>query len=203
MSDGIEPHAPGTRTVLVIAGLAMIGMMAFPFMCPENGGCRLAVVTPWSGFSWAGKAGIAIFVTGGLTLILQGIGLRTLGQLLGIALIPLFAVLINAIFFGLHQPACAPVIGMMRLLADVAPFPACRWWPTLAAAWVDAFFIGLTLEILRKEFLPQALRARLKRWTQGLMLLSLAPLLVLMVVLLLPAIGRDVVSSLWKRWRRD
>jgi hypothetical protein len=182
-------------------GLLFIGMMAFPFACSESGGCRLGIVTPWSAFSWPARAGIALFVLTGIALILRGLGLPTAASIAGIGLLPLFAAVPNAILFGLNAPACAPIIGAMRALAEVPPYPGCAVWPTVAALWIDAFFIGFALEVVRKEFLPEPLREPLKNWTQGLLLLSLSPLLLLLFALLLPKIGGEALKEHFQRWR--
>lgn len=182
-------------------GLLFIGMMAFPFACSESGGCRLGIVTPWSAFSWPARAGIAMFVLTGISLVLHGIGLPTAAKIAGIGLLPLFAAVPNAILFGLNAPACAPIIGAMRALAEVPPYPGCAVWPTVAALWIDAFFIGFALEVVRKEFLPEPLREPLKNWTQGLLLLSLSPLLLLLFALLLPKIGGEAFKEHFQRWR--
>lgn len=193
----------GIRWFQVVMGLAFVGMMAFPFLCHERGGCTLASVTPWSSLGWAPKAAIAIFVTAGLTLILQGFRLQAMSRVLAIVLVLLFGVLLNAVVFGLRAPACAPLIGAMRTVAEVAAYPECALWPTLTALWIDAFFIGFALEIVRKEFLPEALGERFKKWTQGLLLFSLAPMLILLLALLLPTIGGEVLKERWRRWRQQ
>lgn len=203
MSEGNAPQARRLRPALIAAGLATIAMMAFPFICTENGGCRFAIVTPWTAISWAGRGGIAVFVVAGTSLLLQGLGLRILARLAGLAVVPLFAVLLNTVAFGLREPACGATIGLVRYLAEVAPYPACAAWPTLAAAWIDCFFIGFALEILRETWLPPAPRAFLKRYTQGILLLSLAPLIALMLLLLVPTVGSEIVKSQWARWRED
>jgi hypothetical protein len=185
---------------LIVIGLVFLAVMAFPFACSENGGCRLGIVTPWSSFNWSEKAGIAVFVYAGIAMILRGIGLRTLASVVGLGLIPLFAIMLNAILFGLRAPACGPIIGSMRALAEIPAYPACALWPTLVALWIDAFFIGFTLEIARKEFLPETIGIPLQRWTQGLLLLSLSPLLVLLLALLLPTAGSEIVKERWRRW---
>jgi len=196
------PHAR-RRPFLIVAGLLTMGLMAFPFICAENGACRLAIVTPWTAIGWAGRSGIAIFVVAGASLVLQGLGLRTAARLAGLAVVPLFAVLANVIAFGLRAPACGATIGLVRLLAEIAPWPACALWPTLAAVWIDSFFVGMTLEIVRKDWLPPAARSCLKPCTQGLLLLSLAPVIALMLLLLLPTVGSEIVRSQWTRWRED
>ena len=182
-------------------GLLFIGMMAFPFACSESGGCRLGIVTPWSAFSWPARAGIALFVLTGISLVLHGLGLPTAANIAGIGLLPLFAAVPNAILFGLNAPACAPIIGAMRALAEVPPYPGCAVWPTVAALWIDTFFIGFALEVVRKEFLPEPLREPLKNWTQRLLLVSLAPMLLLLFALLLPKIGGKALKEHFKRWR--
>lgn len=191
------------RATLILMGLAFIGAMAVPFVCSETGGCRLDVLTPWSAFGWPAKAGIAMFVAAGISMILWGLGLPTLAGIAGIGLLPLFAIMANSVLFGLHTPACGPIIGAMRAMAEVPAYPACALWPTLTALWIDAFFIGLTAEILRKEFVPGAPGNRLRPWTQGLLLLSLWPLLLLMLALLLPTVGSQVLKERWRRWWRS
>lgn len=201
MATRIDPRTPQGRRFQIIVGLGMIGMMAFPFMCHETRGCSLSVVLPWAAMSWPAKAAIALFVTGGLATIFAGLRLKTLAAIAGLCVILLFAVLLNAIVFGLNTPACGPVIGAMRALAEVPVFRDCALWPTVAALWIDAFFIGFALEIIRDKHLPEAWRPMLKPWTQGLLLASLAPLLLLMVLLLIPTIGSSVVQEQWKKWR--
>lgn len=201
MATRIDPRTPQGRRFQIIVGLGMIGMMAFPFMCHETRGCSLSVVLPWAAMSWPAKAAIALFVTGGLATIFAGLRLRTLAAITGLCVILLFAVLLNAIVFGLNAPACGPVIGIMRTLAEVPVFHDCALWPTVAALWIDAFFIGFALEIIRDKHLPAAWRPPLKPWTQGLLLASLAPVLLLMVLLLIPTIGASVVQERWKKWR--
>lgn len=201
MATRIDPRTPQGRRFQIIVGLGMIGMMAFPFMCHETRGCSLSVVLPWAAMSWPAKAAIALFVTGGLATIFAGLRLRTLAAITGLCVILLFAVLLNAIVFGLNAPACSPVIGAMRALAEVPVFRDCTLWPTVAALWIDAFFIGFALEIIRDKHLPAAWRPPLKPWTQGLLLASLAPVLLLMVLLLIPTLGASVVQERWKKWR--
>ena len=191
-----------SRGFLFCMGLLFIGAMVFPFACSESGGCRLGIVTPWSAFSWAAKAGIALFVLTGISLVLHGIGLPTAAKITGIGLLPLFAAVPNAILFGLNAPACAPIIGAMRALAEVPVYPECAVWPTVTALWIDTFFIGFALEVARKEFLPQARADALKKWTQGLLLIALSPMLLLLFALLLPTIGSEVLKARWARWRR-
>jgi hypothetical protein len=188
------------RLFMIVIGLAFIAVMAIPFACSESGGCRLGIVTPWSAFNWPEKSAIAIFVCAGIVMILRGLGLRTLASLVGLGLLPLFAIMFNAVLFGLRAPACGPIIGGMRALAEIPAYPACALWPTLTALWIDAFFIGFTLEIARKEFLPASIGKPLKRWTQGLLLLSLSPFIVLLVLLMLPTVGSEVVRERWRRW---
>lgn len=201
MSRRIDSRSPQGRRVQVILGLCLIGMMAFPFMCHETRGCGLSVVLPWSAMGWSAKAAIALFVTAGLSMIFAGLRLRALAAIAGLGVLLLFAVLINAIVFGLRAPACGPVIGAMRALAEVPAFSHCAPWPTVAAIWIDAFFIGFALEVVRDRHLPESLRAGLKPWTQGLLLVSLAPLLLLLLLLLIPAVGSSVVQERWKKWR--
>lgn len=200
-NGGIDTPRRTDRGYMILIGLVFIGMMAFPFACSETGGCRLGIVTPWSAFGWPAKAGIAMFVTAGVSLLLQGLGLRMAAVLVGIGLLPLFAIMVNSILFGLRAPACGPIIGAMRALAEVPPYPGCAVWPTVAALWIDAFFIGFALEVVRKEFLPETFGEPLKKWTQGLLLLSLAPLLLLLFALLLPKIGSAALKGFWQRWR--
>ena len=201
MSEENSSTRHGNQGFLIVMGLLFIAVMAIPFVCSENGGCRLGIVTPWSAFTWPQKAAIAMFVYAGIVMILQGLGLRTLGGIAGLGLLLLFGVMINAILFGLRAPACGPIIGGMRTLAEIPPYPACALWPTLSALWIDAFFIGFMLEIARKEFLPEAIGNRLKRWTQGLLLLALSPMLVLLLALLIPTIGSEILKERWQRWR--
>lgn len=201
MATRIDTRTPQGRRFQFIVGLAMIGMMAIPFMCHETRGCSLSIVLPWSAMSWPAKAGIALFVTGGLAMVFAGLRLKILAAIAGLWLIVLFAVLLNAIVFGLNTPACGPVIGIMRALTEVPVFRDCALWPTVAALWIDAFFIGFALEIIRDKHLPEAWRLPLKQWTQGLLLASLAPVLVLMVLLLIPTIGASVIQEHWKKWR--
>lgn len=182
-------------------GLAFAGMMLFPFFCHERGGCSFAVVTPWSALGWAQKAAVALFVTAGLSLILRGLRLQLLSQLLALALVLLFGVLLNAIIFGMRAPACGPLIGAMRVLAEVPAYLACQWWPTLAAWWIDAFFIGFALEAARKQFLPETTGTLLQKLTEGILLVALSPLLVLMLALLVPTIGTGALKGAWARWR--
>lgn len=186
--------------IFIVIGLAFVAVMAFPFVCSENGGCRLGIVTPWSSFNWSEKAGIAVFVYAGIAMILRGIGLQTLGNVVGLGLFLLFAIMLNAILFGLRAPACGPIIGGMRTLAEIPAYPACALWPTLMALWIDAFFIGFMLETARREFLPETIGNLLKRWTQGLLLLSLSPFLVLLLALLLPTVGSEIFKERWRRW---
>lgn len=186
--------------IFIVIGLAFVAVMAIPLACSESGGCRLGIVTPWSSFNWTEKAGIAVFVYAGIAMILRGIGLQTLASVVGLGLIPLFAIMLNAILFGLQAPACGPIIGSMRTLAEIPAYPACALWPTLTALWIDAFFIGFTLEIARKEFLPEVIGNPLKRWTQGLLLFSLSPFVVLLLALLLPTVGSEILKERWQRW---
>lgn len=201
MSTEIDNSKPPGRRFQVILGLCFIGMMAIPFMCHETRGCSLSVVLPWSAMGWSARSGITLFVVAGLSLIFTGLRLRTLAAIAGLGVIVLFAVLINSIVFGLRAPACGPVIGVMRMLAEVPAFRDCALWPTVAALWIDAFFIGFALEILRDKHLPESLRPVLKPWIQGLLLTSLAPLLLLMLLLLIPTIGSAVVKEQWQKWR--
>lgn len=201
MSEGDRSTRHGSERLLIVMGLVFIAVMAVPFACSENGGCRLGIVTPWSAFTWSEKASIALFVYTGIVMILQGLGLRTLAGIAGLGVILLFGVMLNAILFGLRAPACGPIIGGMRALAEIPAYPACALWPTLAALWIDAFFIGFMLEIARKEFLPEAIGNPLKRWAQGLLLLSLSPMLILLFALLIPTIGSEILKERWRRWR--
>ena len=201
MSEESHSTTRGNQGFLIVMGLVFIAVMAIPFTCSENGGCRLAIVTPWSAFTWPEQAVIAIFVYAGIVMILQGLGLRALGSIAGLGLLLLFGVMLNAILFGLRAPACGPIIGGMRALAEIPPYPSCALWPTLSALWIDAFFIGFMLEIARKELLPEAIRNRLKRWTQGFLLLSLSPMLLLLFALLMPTIGSAILKERWQRWR--
>lgn len=200
---GIETPRRAGRPFLILMGLIFIGSMTFPFACSETGGCRLGIVTPWSAFGWSAKTGVAMFVLTGITLLLQGLGLNTVARIVGMGLLPLFAAMANSILFGLVAPACGPVVGIMRAMAEVPVYPVCALWPTLTAIWIDTFFIGFTLEILRKEFLPEAPGQHLKSWTQGMLLFSLSPLLLLMLALLLPTIGGEVLKERWRRWRNS
>ena len=201
MSEEVRSTTRNNERLLIVMGLLFIAVMAIPFACSEHGGCRLGIATPWSAFTWSEKAAIAMFVYAGVVMILRGLGLRTLGGIAGLGLLLLFGVMINAILFGLRAPACGPIIGGMRALSEIPPYPACALWPTLTALWIDAFFIGFMLEIARKEFLPEAIGNRLKRWTQGLLLLALSPMLVLLLALLIPTVGSEILKERWQRWR--
>jgi len=201
MHEDYETTMRGSdRLMMIIIGLIFIATMAIPFACNENGGCRLGIVTPWSAFNWPEKSGIAMFICAGVAMILRGVGLRTLASIVGLGLLPLFAVMLNSILFGLRAPACGPVIGGLRMLTEIPAYPACAFWPTVAALWIDAFFIGFMLEVMRKEFLPGTIGKALKRWTQGLLLLSVSPMLVLLLALLLPAVGSEILKERWRRW---
>lgn len=202
MAREIDSSTPAGRCFLIVVGIAFIGMMVFPFACRENGGCVLGIATPWSAMSWVGKAAISIFVTAGLIMILQGVGLNTLARLGGLVLVVLFGAMLNALFLGLREPACGPMIGLIRTLAEVPPYPACRLWPTLAALWIDLFFIGFALELTRKQFAPESLREPLRRWTQGILLAGVSPMLLLLLVLLVPTIGSAIVKERWQQWRK-
>jgi len=200
MSEKNAMTAHRSERLLIVIGLAFIAVMAIPFACSESGGCRLGIVTPWSAFNWPEKAAIALFAYAGFAMTLRGLGLRTLASLVGLGLLPLFAITFNAVLFGLRAPACGPIIGGMRALAEIPAYPACALWPTLTALWIDTFFIGFMLEIARKEFLPPGISKPLKRWTQGLLLLSLSPFIVLLMLLMLPTVGSEVVRERWRRW---
>ena len=188
------------RATLILMGLAFIGAMAAPFFCGGTEGCRLGVLTLWSAFGWPARAGIAMLVAAGIWMILRVLGLRTLASIVGIGLLPLFAIMLNSFMFGLRAPACGPIIGAMRVLAEIPAYPACALWPTLTALSIDTFLIGLMLETLRKEFMPEASGNRLRPWTQGLMLLPLWPLLLPMLALLLPTVGSKFFRERWRRW---
>jgi hypothetical protein len=202
MSARIDPETRRGRRWLIAGGFACLALMAFPFFCDERRGCGFAVAQPWSAMGWSAKAAIALFVAAGLAAICSGLRWRMPAAVAGIVVVLLFAVLANSIVFGLAAPACGPVIGALRAYAEVPVFIDCRLWPTIAALCIDAFFIGFAAETLRARHLPAAWRQPLKPWTQGLVLAGVAPVLLLMLVLLIPAVGADAVKASWRKWRR-
>lgn len=201
MSDEIDASTPTGRRSLVVIGIVFIAIMAFPFFCSESGGCHLYVVTPWKSIGWIGRAAILAFVCAGLSMILSGLRQPFLAGIAGLGVLFAFDAILNSLFFGLRVPACGVGIGLIRAAAEARVFPLCELWPTVGALWIDAFFLGFVLEVFRKQFLPPALKNPLKPWTEGLLLASLSPLLLLMLVMLIPTIGQGAIKASWQKWR--
>lgn len=201
MSDEIDATTPSGRCSLVMIGIVFIAVMAVPFFCSETTGCHLHVVTSWKNIGWTGRAAILAFVFAGLSMILSGLRQPFLAGIAGLGVLLAFDAILNSLFFGLRAPACGVGIGLIRAAAEARIFPSCELWPSLGALWIDAFFLGFTLEVFRRQFLPPALNVPLKPWTEGLLLTSVSPLLLLMLVLLIPTVGLAAAKALWRKWR--
>lgn len=201
MSDEIDATTPSGRSSLVVIGIVFIAIMVFPFFCSETTGCHLYIVTPWKTIGWTGRAAILAFVFAGLSMILSGLRQPFLAGIAGLGVLLAFDAILNSLFFGLKAPACGVGIGLIRAAAEARVFPTCAFWPSVGALWIDAFFLGFTLEVFRKQFLPPALKNPLKPWTEGLLLASISPLLLLMLVLLISSIGLGAIKALWQKWR--
>lgn len=203
MSDDIDATTPSGRRSLVVIGMVVIAMMIVPFFCGETSGCHLYVVMPWKSIGWTGRAAILLFVCAGLSMILSGLRQPFLAGIAGLGVLLAFDALLNSLVFGLRAPACGVGIGLIRAAAEARIFPTCEFWPTVGALWIDAFFLGFALEVFRKQFLPPALKNPLKPWTEGLLLASISPLLLVMLVLLIPTIGLAAIKALWQKWRGE
>ena len=159
-------------------GLLFIGAMAFPLPAANPVAVASASLRRGRRSAWPARAGIALFVLTGISLVLHGIGLPTAARITGIGLLPLFAAVPNAILFGLNAPPAPRSSGPCGT-GRSSRLSGMRCLATVTALWIDTF-IRFALEVARKEFLPQSRADGLEKWTQGLLLIALSPMLLLL-----------------------
>lgn len=188
-----QPLTPGAAHLI---GLLLIAAGILPMLAAfDLGPLRQEDINgpPWLGFVAGG-----IFAAGGAALI-AGPQAPLASGLCGILAAAGLAAIGNWIAFGAGQRACTGSISLPWLWtgADLSGL-ACRLPFGFGALIVDAVVCYATVALLQKALGGPPRLARLLKATEWLIIASLAPLILL---LLLMTVGSGLASAVRSRWK--
>ncbi|PKM42731.1 MAG: hypothetical protein CVV05_17205 [Gammaproteobacteria bacterium HGW-Gammaproteobacteria-1] len=147
---------------------------------------------------WLGLAGGGVFIAAGMA-VLVGDAVPALKNVFALLVLAGLAALGNWIAFGAGERACAGTMTFLWFAADSGyAGVACRVPFGLGAVIVDAFLILAAVMLLQQALGGAPQLARTTKAAQGLLLLTLSPLLLLVLVMALLPVALGV---LWQRLR--
>jgi len=189
MSDA---HAPLSFRSRLVIGLGMIAFGLLPVLATFDIGPLGA--EDINGPAWLGAAAGGTFIAGGLALI-AGPGRPLLNGVLGLAAVGGLAAIGNWIAFGAGERVCGASI---LFWVGEAEGLGCRIPFGIGAVITNAILLAFAVIILQTACGGPPRLARLRRYAEGLLLLSLAPILVPLFLVLM---GRAGFGALWTRMR--
>jgi hypothetical protein len=195
MSDGEAP--PFAVRLCMGVGFAAVGLM--PVLSALD-------VAPFSasninGPPWLGLVIGAVFLSGAMFLLVYDASVRFpwIGSALAIALLVGFAVIGNWIAFGVGRRECSGD-SFVRWFTDsrAAAEIECRFAFGMGALMLDGMLVWVLGVGLRQMGMPGPLPNWIEKLGKGLLLLSLAPVVIVLVVMV---IGKALVEACATRWR--